>query len=724
MNFQNWFLSPLNDDLMEYPMRIAMFLFALALASCGGDETDAPREKAQPIPVRTCAASLEWDGQGDSVEVVGEFNEWQAQSVDGSIELDLEPGEYAWNWVIDGEPVDLPRGIFTKWFDGQEYRNLRIANCDAPAIEVDNVEVADGELVANLQFVAARSEASPDPETLTITVGGEPVAAEIAEDGTIEVRHTLSAPGKWTVRATVADADGVPIEDELWLPVWWDEGEPFTWQDGLMYLAFTDRFRNADSSQGPVAEGVEPIAGYNGGDFQGVTEAIENGYFEDLGVNVLWLSPIYENPAPGYLGADGSTRYTGYHGYWPIDPLSAETNYGGDEALQELIETAHENGIRVLFDLVFNHVHEDHIYCDENPSWCELTCVCGSSDTCRWEGEGGRPLDCQFAPYLPDLSYRNHDILRRMVDDTMKLARKFDVDGFRIDAAKHMDHVIMRTMRLEAEALERQGAAEFYLVGETFTGDRGLIMNYVADDELHGQFDFPLMYAIQGTFNGGSFRDLEGAAAEGQRRYGSFYEWMSPFVGNHDIPRYATVLAGNDQGPFGNTPDLMAEGTGEVTQWNIINRFSMAFAFLFAQPGVPLLYYGDEIALAGSGDPDNRRVMPTQLNANRSEMLRRVQELGQARQAIPALRRGDRKELWIDDNMYVFARDTSAQGTAIIAMNKGETPRTETVTIPNAYGIDDQTLTAWGRDDKDVTVRNGEIVVELNPWEYVIWYTQ
>jgi glycosidase len=709
------------------PVTFVLIALTVAVSACGPDESsnNEPTPQTGELPLRTCTATLEWDGSSDSVEIVGEFNDWQPQEVDGAITLDLDPGEYAWNWVVNGQARPLPRGIFTKWHDGAEYRNLRIPSCDAPGLQATDVSTEGGTLTATLQFSGARSGATIDPASLNITVGGEEPTVEVdTESGEITVTHELSAPGKWTVRATAADTEGVTVEDDLWLPVWWDEGEPFVWQDGLMYLIFTDRFRNADGSAAAPAEGVAEIAAFNGGDFAGVTQAIENGYFEDLGVNTLWLSPIYENPAPGFLGVDGSTLYTGYHGYWPVEPLSAEENYGGDAALQELIDAAHAKGMRILFDIVLNHVHEEHIYCDENPSWCQTTCVCGSSDTCRWEGEGGRPLDCQFAPYLPDLSYRNHDILRRVVDDTMALAEKFDVDGFRIDAAKHMDHVIMRSIRLEVEALEAQGAAEFYLVGETFTGDRGLIMNYVADDELHGQFDFPVMYAIQGTFNGGSFRDLEGAAAESQRRYGSFYEWMSPFVGNHDIPRYATVLAGNDQGPFNNTPDLMAEGGGEITQWNIINRMSMAFAFLLGQPGVPLLYYGDEIALAGSGDPDNRRVMPTMLNANRTEMLRRVQELGQARQAIPALRRGDRTELWVDDNMYVFARDTTDRGTAIIAMNKGETPRTEAVTVPNAFGIDGQTLTPWARDDRDdLTVRNGEVVIELDPWEYVIWHT-
>lgn len=706
-------------------MRRFLVVFALVGLGCS-DTKDGPFDpQREGLETRSCTVELT---HASADEIAGDFNDWTPEPMldeDGASvwRAELEPGAYAFSFYVDGEAEPAPPDVFTRWHDGAEVRELRVGDCQKPLWRVD--ELTGGERIqARLSFVAAASSKAPlDPESVSVYAGESELdddAWSIDEDGDVVVDFTPPAPGKYSLRVEGTDTAGVAAEnDGLWLPVW-SEAEPFSWQDGLMYLAFTDRFRSVNGMRPSKPDvNLADIASFMGGDFDGVTEAIEDGYFDDLGVNILWLSPVYENPESAYTGSSGDL-FTGYHGYWPVDPLSAESAYGGDEALHRLIKAAHARGIRVLFDIVLNHVHEDHGYCTEKPEWCAQTCVCGT-ENCAWEGPGGRPLDCQFAPYLPDLNYRNPEIVDRVLSDVIAKMEKFDVDGLRIDAAKHMDHVVMRQLRLRLDELEAKGVAPFYLVGETFTSDRGLIMNYVADYELHGQFDFPLYYAIRSTFaRGGSFRDLEGAAAAGQRSYGQFYTWMSPFLGNHDIPRFMTEAAGNGQGSFGQTPDLMAEGpAAEVTQWDLINRASLAFVFTLTQPGVPLIYYGDEVGLAGDSDPDNRRMMPQTLNANQSELLRRVQELGQARKALPALRGAERKELWMDDSLYVYLR-SDGTNVALVAMNKSDTPRTEDVTIPSAYGLSGATMEVWGRDGLEASVLNGSLRVQLNPWEYRI----
>jgi glycosidase len=668
--------------------------------------------------VRSCTVTLK---SSDADAVTGEFTDWEETPLEeGKLELeDLEPGEYAYAFVTDGEIEDgPPRDVYSKWFDGTEYRNLRVGDCNTPTWEVVEAGIEDGTLTAELEFVSAAGGAKLDPTSVVVEVDGQSVSVSADPDsGTVAVSKKLDEPNKYTLTATATDSEGVEVAEELWLPLWYDEGPEWTWQDALLYLVFTDRFRDSDGEGASDDTDVATIAAYQGGDFQGITRAIEEGYFEELGVNALWLSPIYDNPDGGFIGQDGENLFMGYHGYWPIDSLTAEPRFGGDQALHELIDAAHERGIRIVFDIVLNHVHEDHSYCADDPEFCSSTCVCGSN-MCGWEE---KPVECQFAPYLPDLDYRNHAIVQQVVADVMQLVRKFDVDALRIDAAKHMNHVIMRTLRLRTRELEEQGAAPFWLIGETFTFDRGEIMRYVNDSELHGQFDFPLFGAIRSVFaQGGSFRDLEGAAAAGQHEYGPHYKWMSPFLGNHDVERFATLWAGNSQGGFGQTPDLMAEGTDEVTQWDLINRMSMGFAFLLTQPGIPLIYYGDEVGLAGAGDPDNRRMMPTALNANRQELLGRVQELGKLRREIRALRHGSRKELWLDDDVYVYVRDAGPGEAAIVAMNKGAEPRTVEVQIPNALGLTGATFESRN-SDRSMKVIDGVVSLSLDPWEYAIF---
>ncbi|MFT7579581.1 MAG: glycosidase, partial [Myxococcota bacterium] len=313
------------------------------------------------------------------------------------------------------------------------------------------------------------------------------------------------------------------------------------------------------------------------------------------------------------------------------------------------------------------------------------------------------------------------------VEATLGWAFELDVDALRLDAVKHMDHVITRTLSLTLQARsEARGGAPFWLVGETFTGDEGrdLIMSYVSESELDGQFDFPLLGAIRSTFGGdGSFRDLEAATAASEQAYGAATDLMSPFVGNHDVPRIATVIAGNDGGPWGETADLMAAGSADVIdQWEIINRMSLSYAYLLGLRGVPLLYYGDEIGLAGAIDPDNRRTMvfAPDLNANQQLLLSRVQQLGQIRAGSLALRRGLRKELWLDDVLYVFARYTDAGDVAIVAMSKATTSRTEQVTLPPELGLADGTVLNSANSSRTMTVTGGQISLTLDPWEYMV----
>lgn len=686
------------------------FLLLVVVGACSGREPPTPEpEVPDASGVKSCDVVL----TSDADAVVGEFTGWsEVAVVDGEVVFsDLDPGVYAYAWVRGGVREATPTDDYTKWVDGVEYRALRVGDCAVGAWEVASAEVTGGQLRVDLQFVRAAGGAALDADSVVATAGGVPLDVEATDLG-VRLTAALPSRGKFTVEVAAADDAGVAAEP-LWLPLW-NEAEPFVWQDALMYLVFTDRFRDTDGVGADPLDDVAKIASYQGGDFDGVRQAIEEGYFEALGVNALWLSPVYENPDGGFLGADGATKYSGFHGYWPIDSLRAESRYGGDAALHALIAAAHVRGIRVVFDIVLNHVHEDHPYCEQS-TWCSTTCVCGTPGC----GYDEKPIECQFAPYLPDLDYRNAELLEAVVEDVLALTRKFDVDGLRIDAAKHMEHVIMRTLRLRTQELEAQHAAPFYLVGETFTFDRGEIMRYVNDSELHGQFDFPLFGAIRGTFaHDGSFRDLEAAAAASQREYGRYYNWMSPFLGNHDVERFATLAAGNDAGPFGGSVDLLGEGGDEVDQWDVINRMSMAFAFLLTQPGVPLIYYGDEVGLAGSGDPDNRRFMPQALNANRLELLQRVQQLGQLRREIGALRHGGRKELWVGDDAYVYVRDRARGDVAIVAMNKGAA-QTLQVQLPSALGLADASFQARN-SSRSFRAIDGVLSVALDEWEYVV----
>ncbi len=722
-------------------LRTLLPLTLLVLAGCPAND-DTGLEPATG-PERDCDVTFTHVAPEGvlAVEIAGRFNAWTPQPMTASDEAGvhtrwlgaLAAGTYGYKVIYDGTWQEPRPEVPTTWEGGVENQALVVGDCRKPALRtVAGEATATGALTATFQFDRAEDGAPLDPAAVDITVGGLPasaVGANIAIDpdtGRITLSATGLPDGKHTVRVTARDTAGLaPEHGDAFLPLW-VEPTPYTWQSGVLYYIFLDRFADGGGAD-TLIDGTE-FDGTNflGGDLVGAREALEDGWFDALGVTSLWLSPVYDNPEQAYPGS-GGWHYTGYHGYWPIDPRGVEARLGtdtisGEAALRDLVDAAHARGIRVMLDLVLNHVHEDHPYVatfglDGEP------CVCTDQPgACNWNTN---PLGCWFTDYLPDLDYRDQRVVDQMVADVQWWAETFDVDGFRVDAAKHMDHVILRTLshRLR-ERYTAPGGAPFYLVGETFVGrgEQGAIMEYVADHELDGQFDFPLLYPIRDAI--GRDQGFGGLASEvraGDAAYGRFVHGMSPFMGNHDIERYATYIAGCDDWMlFGGCQDVLGTPGGPTEeQQGLIDRLALSWAFVVTQPGVPLLYYGDEIGLAGAGDPDNRRMMPWTFTASQQTLLERVQALAQVRRDVPALQTGDRRELWVDDTLYAYGRYGPGLDGAIVVLNRGA-QRSQTMAAPAALGLAGRTLTDALGSGSSATVANGEVTVTIGPMQALV----
>lgn len=259
------------------------------------------------------------------------------------------------------------------------------------------------------------------------------------------------------------------------------------------------------------------------------------------------------------------------------------------------------------------------------------------------------------------------------MQDALYWLESADLDGFRLDAVKHFDHVGGRNIAGAVNAIADRTGIDFYLVGETFTGSdgRAQIAQYLGPHELDGQFDFPLYWPVIDAFaKGGSLKAVDGAVAANEAFYPAG-TLNSPFLGNHDVVRFISTAAGQiDADPgfqaWNNRPP------DQVTTDLPFTRLKQAFTFLLTQPGVPLIYYGDEIGLPGSGDPDNRRLMKfgAALSGRESALLDAVQKLGSARKASKALRFGDRTTLLIEDDVYIFQRAVVDEG-ALVVINRG-----------------------------------------------------
>lgn len=693
------------------------------------DEREAPLEK-----VRSCSV-VRWvrpTPATSAVAIAGSFNGWAPAELTGpdddgwyTIDLgELAPGRYPYKYLFGGQwESSVPTTSPLQWDGGVENRQLTVPDCDRPHLRTEQAEATpEGQLTATIAY-ALGADASPlDLDRLELTVGGRPAPyTHDAEAQTLRVAVSGLAPGKHTLRARAFDEAGREADDEVFTPLW-VEPRPFQWTDGPMYLVFTDRFRNGDPTTDASVSNVEFRANYTGGDLLGVLHALEDGWFEDLGIRSIWLSPLYENADGAFAGVSDGRQYTGYHGYWPVQSRAVESRLAdadgeAAERLREVVQAAHERGIRVVLDVVLNHVHNQHNYLSEHPEWFGPGCVCGSPG-CSWDD---KPIECWFTSYLPDLDHTNPWITDQLVEDTLWWMRTFDLDGLRIDAVKHMHRVMTVNLRHALiDRVERGGGAHVYTVGETFTGGgaQSQLTERLGPFEMDAQFDFPFYWSVRDAFaRGGSFQNLEATIQAGLNAWGDAP--MSPFAGNHDIERLATAVANNDEGPWGNSYDRMASGGSTLSDAWMVDTLTMTLAVTLTQPGVPLLYYGDEIGLAGSGDPDNRRTMSFEpnLSGNQRALLERVQRVGQARQELPALQRGAWTGLWASQDSLVFARHTSAQ-VAVVAVNRGEA---RTLRVPVQGLLDDgDVLRDRMQPGRTFVVEAGELVLGLGGNDTVV----
>ena len=499
----------------------------------------------------------------------------------------------------------------------------------------------------------------------------------------------------------------------------------FDWRDAVMYFVLIDRFFDSDGRVDPVpgVTGGDAASGpsgqYEGGDLAGVTAKLP--YLQSLGVSALWLSAPYDNRDTAGRAIDPNSdpnTYSGYHGYWPspqnIDYANpqapnpaprVEPRIGTAADLRGLVDAAHAGGVKVLFDYVMGHVDIESPLYRARTDWFVRDNgrirLCGPENL--WDDPVWGTL-CAFTEYLPKFDFRRPEVRAWSVSDALWWAREFGIDGYRLDAIKHQPLEWLQDLRarLNAEVQEPAGG-RFYLVGETFAyDDQALLKRFVNPDTLlDGQFDFPFKARLcEALFTPGGRMDAFSGWLAGNDSYYGPGALMTTWIGNHDIPRaihFASREIGNcREGSFpgnGWTPNYRQPNDAAAYE-----RLGLAFAVMFTNPGIPLIYYGDEIGLAGGGDPDNRRVMPwddARLNPGQRSLRALVSALGQLRAENKVLSRGRRVPLHADQDTWVY-RMTGCGADApdlTVAINRADAARE--VPIP-AGDYDDALAPASG----------------------------
>lgn len=434
---------------------------------------------------------------------------------------------------------------------------------------------------------------------------------------------------------TPTDADLSPA------PVWA--------RDAVIYHIFPDRFAKGSELEEPAAQArwrVRPTRhGFMGGTLQGITDRLD--YLVDLGVSVIYLTPIFLSSS--------NHRYNTFD-YYTIDP-----RLGKLEDFQTLVAKAHANDIRVLLDGVFNHcgrgfypfydvlengarsVYRKWFYIDRFPirPFCR-----GRVNYRGWQGR----------PFMPILNLQNPETRRYFVDVANYWMGQ-GIDGWRVDAVGEVrGHAFWKELCRTVRRTNR----ETYLLAEVWGDAAPWLRN--------GQFDGATNYLFREIvleFFVTRAIDVRAFSAR-LRKLVRHHPWdhtlvMANPLSSHDTERIATVARGD---------------------WE---RLKLALLFQFVYPGIPMIYYGDEVGLVGGRDPDNRRAMEWDPGKWNHELRDFIKRLIAIRKHCMPLRQGDWRELLIDtrQNLCLFLRQTVENHTLLLFNNQDQ-PVSTTINLGTA----------------------------------------
>ena len=479
--------------------------------------------------------------------------------------------------------------------------------------------------------------------------------------------------GKHWLQINAHDHQGQVVE--IFRAPFWVEPQKHRWTQGLMYQIVLDRLSP------PVSDHEEKptIAERWGGQIDQVIELLDSGYFETLGVKTIWLSPLAPNPEGLWQGVEGGIdRYSSYHGYWAKDARRMGAEWGSEESLRALVQSAHAQGIRIIVDVALNHVHQSHPYVQEHPDWFYPPgCLCGRPG-CDW----GRYIEtCRFTDYLPDLRWEGLDAMYQQVDDALWWIEHFDLDGLRVDAVPMMPRRVTRLLSAEAKQRFEGLGTRHLLIGETFTGPQewSRIAWYLGPQALDGQFNFPFMWGLREAiaWESSPMWSLVDLWKVGESYWSNAAALMGSFVGNHDVSRFFSEAAQHNlSDPWAYPPEQSEEDFA-------LGRLWIASALTFTLPGIPVLYYGDEIGLAGANDPDNRRPFwplttdaITELSPPRQQHFERIAHLGRIRSCLAAFSVEQTVDfLANDDESISFVRGRQGEEAIIIIQRQASESR-------------------------------------------------
>jgi alpha-amylase len=353
-----------------------------------------------------------------------------------------------------------------------------------------------------------------------------------------------------------------------------------TWRRQVIYLALPDRFYDGNASNNNLGQAncfdKNNATKFHGGDFNGMQQKL--GYIKDLGTTALWLTPVYKQV--GIVNGNSC----GYHGYWPdfTNPSSSavEPKFGTSTELSSLINTARGTtyNMKFIMDMVVNHAGYGASVVSSNPSWFHGNC-------------SGDEINCPLAG-LPDFRQEDSSVATYLTNLSKAWASSYALDGIRMDTAKHVPLSYWQNSWIPGVNASRSG---MFLLAEAFLDSNANQIKPYYDAGFDSAFNFSLRRGLVDTFaKAGSVDILAGRVADYVGTLGLDRALLTVnLLDNHDVQRFV-----NEPG-FG------------VSEADIRRRYKLALGALLTLPGIPQIYYGNELGMYGGNDPDNRKDMPS-----------------------------------------------------------------------------------------------------------------
>jgi glycosidase len=451
-------------------------------------------------------------------------------------------------------------------------------------------------------------------------------------------------------------------------------------RDDVIYLIMPDRFADGDPSndQPSGSNGVYDRSKqmtYHGGDLRGIRQHLD--YLHDLGVTTLWLTPVWKNTD------------SDYHGYHIVDFYALDDHMGSMQEYQALVADAHRLGMKVLIDYVVNHTGPHHPWANDppTPTWFHGTPAHHLEPSYNFSGlvdphasprDYLNTLDGWFASKLPDLNPDDPELATYLAQNAMWWTETAQLDGFRLDTFPYSSRQFWSGWHERLRQVYPGFVDPRIMdVGEVADPDSTITSFFAGgrkqfdgiDSGLATVFDFPLCNALRDVVIKGEPMQKIVDVLQHDELY-PHPETLVTFLGNHDNRRF-----------------MSEEGSSPA-------KLKAAFSLLLTLRGIPQIYSGDEIAMDGGDDPDNRRDFPGGFpgdlhnaftaggrTAEQQDVFAHVQSLLALRKSHAALRTGKQWHIGWDDTYYAFLRE-SPQDEDKLLIVYNNAPKTIELTIP------------------------------------------